>query len=230
MTKAIALQPIARVRTAILVAAFVMAVCAAQHAAAAQLSLSSAHLTATSKTYGAPVTCTLGAAADSYANKLLAGSNFGTGTTLLVSPDLTTTERAFLRFDLTTCSPAISAGAIVQSASLKLTVALLTTAARTIELRSVLASWTEAGLTWTNQPSAAGSATSSATVPAATIAGAVVTWTATSDVQAFVSGAATNVGWRLGDSVEGVVAGPILTLNSKEAASGRPQLVVTYIS
>jgi hypothetical protein len=198
--------------------------------AAAALAISSANLSAYAKAYGAPVTCTLSAAADSYVNKLLSGTNFGTGTSLLVSPDSTTTERAFLRFDLASCSPAIPAGAIVQSASLRLTVAVLTTATRTIDLRSTTAAWTEAGVTWTNQPAAAASVTASTSVPVGTTAGTVVTWSATSDVQSFVTGASSNLGWRLSDSAEGVALGPILTLGSREAASGQPQLVVTYVS
>jgi len=215
---------------AIISAAMVLGLSVAPPVAGAQLTLASAHLTTGAKTYSAPTTCTLSAAADSYVNKLLSGTNFGTATTLLVSPDSTVTERTFIRFDLAGCSPAIPAGAIVQSASLKLSVALLATATRTIELRSTQASWTEAGVTWTNQPSVSGSVTSSASVATGTVAGTVMTWTATSDVQAFVSGAATNFGWRLGDSAEGVLLGPTLTLGSKEAASGRPQLAVTYVS
>jgi hypothetical protein len=215
-------------RVAVVTAALLQAI-APGPAAAAALAITSADLAASAKTYGAPVTCTLNAAADSYVNKLLSGTNFGTGTTLLVSPDSTTTERAFIRFDLTGCSPAIPAGAIVQSASLKLSVALLTTATRTIELRTAQAAWTETGVTWTNQP-AAGSITASTSVPSGSIAGTVITWTATSDVQSFVTGSSSNLGWRMSDSAEGVVAGPTLSLSSREAASGKPQLVVTYVS
>ncbi len=198
--------------------------------AAAPIAVISANLTAYAKTYGAPVTCTLSAAADSYVNKLLAGINFGTGTTLLVSPDSTITERTFLRFDLASCSPAIPAGAIIQSASLRLTVAVLTTATRTMELRAATAAWTETGVTWTNQPAASASVTASTSVPTGTTAGTVVTWSATSDVQSFVTGVSSNLGWRLADSAEGVLLGPTLSLSSREAASGQPQLVVTYVS
>ena len=37
------------------------------------------------------------------------------------------------------------------------------------------------------------------------------------------------VTFRLSDSAEGAIAGVALTLNAREAASGRPQLVVTYV-
>jgi hypothetical protein len=198
-------------------------------ALASALPVSAANLTAASKAYGAPVTCTLTAVADSYANKALATTNFGTGANVQVSADLVATQRAFVQFDLTTCSPAIPPDAIVQSGTLRMTLAVLNTATRTFELRSVTGSWTETGVNWNNQPSVAGSITSSTSIPALTAAGTVATWTATSDVQAFVAGAATNLGWRLGDSAEGVVAGAILSLSAREAASGKPQLTVTYV-
>ena len=49
------------------------------------------------------------------------------------------------------------------------------------------------------------------------------------DTQSFVTGASTNAGWRVADSAEGAIAGTLLTFNAREAASGRPQLVVTYV-
>jgi hypothetical protein len=197
---------------------------------AASLGLSSARLTAVSKSYSAPVTCTLAASADSYVNKLLATTNFGTSTVLQVNPTTLATQRTFVRFDLTTCSPAIPSDALVQSATMRLTVATLTTGTRTYELRSVTGSWTETGVTWNNQPTAAGSVTASTTVSLGTAVGTVVQWTATSDVQSFVTGVGTNLGWRLGDSAEGGALGATLQLDSREAATGQPQLVVTYVA
>jgi hypothetical protein len=201
----------------------------AQIAFGASLPVTPAYLTAATRSYGSAVTCTLNASADSYVDKFLATSNFGTSSTINVSPNSVTTERAFVRFDLTGCSPAIPSDALIQSASVKLTVAALTTATRTVELRTASASWTEAGVTWNNQPGASSSVTSSLSVPIGTSAGTVLTWTAPSDVQAFVGGAATNLGWRLSDSAEGSALGTVLSLNSREAASGRPQLVIVYL-
>ena len=198
-------------------------------AAAASLPISTAHLTGASKTYGSPATCTLTAVSDSYVNAALAGTNFGTNTQLSVSPNSIATLRSFVRFDLTGCSPAIPADAIVQSATLQLTTASAVLATRTVNLRAVTASWTEAAVTWTNQPAVAGTVTSSAGVTLGQAAGTVVSWTATSDVQSFVAGAATDFGFRLSDSAEGQLAGLILALNAREAASGRPQLSVTYV-
>jgi hypothetical protein len=199
---------------------------------AASLALSPAHLTSATKAYSAPVTCTLTASADSYVSNALfqTNTNFGTATSVRVNPAALSTQRTFVQFDLTTCSPAIPSDALVQSASVKLTVTALTTATRTYDLRSVTGSWTETGITWNNQPTTASTITASTTVTVGTAAGVVVQWTSTSDVQSFVTGGATNLGWRLNDSAEGGLASPTLQLNSREAGSGRPQLVVTYVA
>lgn len=196
---------------------------------AASLGITSADLTAATRAYGSPVTCTLTAVADSYVDALLANTNFGTSGVLNLNPSTLATQRALVRFDLTTCSPAIPADAIVQTAQLRLTVASLVLASRTINLRSVTAAWTEAGVTWNTQPTVAGSVSASAGVTAGQTAGTVITWTATSDVQAVVTGAASNFGFRLNDSAEGGL-GALLSFQSREAASGQPQLVITYVA
>jgi hyaluronate lyase len=196
---------------------------------ASSLTVTAAHLTTAIQTYGAATTCTLAADADSYVNKSLGTTNFGTAITLQVDPDTVATQRAFIHFNLGSCSPSIPSTAIIQSATLRLTIAVLTTATRTVQLSPASASWTETGVTWNSQPGA-GSVTASTSVPSGSTVGTVITWTAASDVQAFVSGASSNVGWRLSDSAEGVVGGPLLTFDSREASTGQPQLVVTYVS
>jgi hypothetical protein len=196
----------------------------------AALTVTAAHLLGANHTYAAPVTCTLSAVSDSYVNSALATTNFGTSTLLSISPNTLSTQRAFVRFDLTTCSPAIPADALVRSATLSMTVAAAVLATRTIDLRSATASWTEAGVTWNAQPTVAGSVTSSAGVTVGQAVGTVISWNAVADVQSFVTAASTDFGFRLSDSAEGVIGGLVLSFNAREAASGRPQLVVTYIS
>ena len=198
-------------------------------AAAASLPIAPAYLTGASRAYGAPVTCTLTAVADASVNAALPNTNSGTSTQLNVSPNAVATQRAFMRFELAGCSPAIPADAIVQSATLNLTTASPVLATRTIVLQSVTASWTEATVTWNTQPAVAASDTSTAGVTLGQAAGTVISWTAASDVQSFVAGAATDLGFRLSDSAEGAAVGVPLVLNAREAASGRPQLVVTYV-
>jgi hypothetical protein len=198
-------------------------------ASAANIPISAAHLTVVTKVYGASRTCTIGPIADSYVDKALATTNFGTGTTLLLNADSTTTERAFVRFDLSACSPAIPSDALVQSAKVQLTVAAVAPATRTYELGRSTAAWVETTVTWNAQPTVAGTATASATVNLGSIIGAVVEWTATGDVQAYATGAATDLGWRVSDTNEGIVLGTPLSFGSREAATGQPRLVVTYL-
>jgi hypothetical protein len=197
-------------------------------AAAASLPISPRTLTVSTRTYGAARTCTLSASADSYVAKEQANSNFGTATSLQVSPDSTATRRLFVRFDLTSCSPSIPSDALVQSAKVRLTVSALAAATRTYELRAASANWGETTITWSNQPAVSSTVTGSANVSVGTPAGTVVEWTATSDLQAFATGATSNAGWRIGDATEGGVGTPLL-LGSREAASGTPQLSVTYL-
>jgi hypothetical protein len=216
--------------SSVLVLAAALSLTSATIGLAAGLGLSSARLTTATKSYSAPVTCTLTASADSYvSNALFQGnSSFGTSTSLQVNQ--ADPQRTLVRFDLTACSPAIPSDALLQSATVRLTVAGLFLATRTYDLRSITGSWTETGVTYNNQPTVAGSVTASTTVTSGTGADTVVQWTATSDVQSFVAGVSTNLGWRLWDSSEGGLTGANLQTNSREAASGRPQLVVTYVA
>ena len=212
-------------------AALVAIVLASQFgiATAAGLSIATADLTVATRTYGASRTCTLTATSDAYVNKALPTTNFGTGTTLLLNADTTTTERSFVRFDLSSCAPSIPSDALVQTARVQLTVSVAALATRTYDLRGTTAAWVETTATWNVQPAVAGSTTASTTVTLGTLVGTVVEWTATGDVQSYVTGAATNLGWRLGDASEGIALGTPLTFGSREGATGQPKLVVTYL-
>ena len=207
----------------------VISMATAGAAVAASMTLTSAHLTTQAKVYGSPTTCTLGPSADAYVFQLLASNNFGTATTLDVASTTASVKQVFIRFDLSGCSPAIPTGAIVQSAALKLTVSALAASTRTYVLKSTAATWSETTLTWSNAPAVAATATASTTVSLGTAAGTVVQWSVVSDVQSFVTAAATNDGWRLGDSAEGSGTST-LSFGSREAATGRPQLVIVYVS
>lgn len=198
-------------------------------AIAASLSISPGRLGTFTHTYGTPVTCSLEASADSFV-KSDAGSattNHGTLTTLVVRAHTASTARALVRFDLSSCSPAIPAGAIVHSAALRLTLATEATTTRTYDVNRVTASWVETMVTWNTQPSVAASASSSATISSGTVPSTVVEWSVVGDVQDIVSGAAANDGWRVNDSVED--SDVELKFHSREAASSRPQLVITYV-
>ncbi|MGH2400347.1 MAG: DNRLRE domain-containing protein, partial [bacterium] len=84
--------------------------------------------------------------ADSYVNVSSPASNYGSEVTMHVD----STERSFLLFDLST----MPVGSNVASAELVLCDASILPLAlgRTHELHRVGSAWTEAGLTWSNQP------------------------------------------------------------------------------
>jgi hypothetical protein len=195
---------------------------------ASGLSVTSGGITVKDREYGSPVTCTLTASADTYVRSDQAGSSFGTLTTLDVNAMGSATRRSLVAFDLTACSPDIPSDAIVHSATVRLTTSTVaSTSTRTYDLYRATSSWTES-TTWTTQPSVAGSATSSVTIPALTLAGTTFEWTVARDVQAFVAGDQANLGWRLNDANEGALVSISTSFSSREAASNRPQLVVTF--
>ena len=169
----------------------------------------------------------------------------GTLTSLTVSSAAAANQRAYLRFDLTQCRPAIPATATVRLATLRLFSTALPAACRTIDVFRVTATWTEAAATWNNQPfgtsinnPVTASRTDSFNVGTpvgcenvtnlAYVSGAVVT----TDVAAFVAGGATNFGWMLRDDVEGSATVRTWTAASKDAGTlaRAPQLIVTWVA
>jgi hypothetical protein len=211
---------------------------------AASISLTSQALTPyrTCTLTATPATATV--ETDTTARQGSATSNFGTLTTLTVSSASAANQRTYLRFDLTRCSPAIPATAIIRLATLRLFVSALPAVCRTVDLFRSTATWTEAGLTWNNQPFGAAinnpaTASRTGTFDVGTPVGCqnrtnnsyVVGGTVTTDVAAFVAGSSTNFGWMLRDDVEGSATARTTTFSAKNlgtAAQG-PQLVITYV-
>ena len=217
----------------------------AQGAFAAGLNFASQALTPyrTCVLSGTPATTT--AVLDASVRQGSATSNFGTSTTNDVASGSAANRRLYLRFDLAQCSPAISSSAVVRLATLRMYGTVLPAVCRTVDIFRVTATWTEAAITWNNQPfgtainnPASGSAsdTYGAGTPAGCenlavnsyITGGVVT----SDVAAFVAGTATNFGWMLRDDVEGSATLRTQTYAAKNlgTASQAPQLVITYVT
>jgi hypothetical protein len=191
---------------------------------------------------GTPATTT--AAVDASVRQATATTNFGTSTTNDIASASAANRRLYIRFDLTQCVPAIPASATIRLATLRMYVTALPAACRTVDIFRVTATWTEAAITWNNQPfgtainnPASGSATD--TFAAGTPAGCqnltanayVVGALVTSDVAAFVGGTA-NFGWMLRDDVEGSATARTQTYSAKNlgTASQAPQLVVTYVT
>lgn len=197
-------------------------------ALAAALGVSSAGLAV--ETYAssiAPTTCSLAAAdADSYVNQSSASTNYGTATTLDVrSASGSGNRRSLVRFPLAACS--IPANALVTSASLRLFMFSAPTASRTYNAHRVTGAWTEAGVTWSNQPATAASATAS--IATGTTSNVTLTWNVTTDVQAYVDGT-SNLGWRIADGTESSSTARLGQFRSAEhgTASQRPILDLTY--
>jgi hypothetical protein len=197
-------------------------------------------------------TCTLTAttaastaAIDASVRQASATSNFGTSTTNDVASASAANRRLYIRFDLTLCSPAIPGSATIRLATLRLFATVLPTAVcRTVDIFRVTATWTEAAITWNNQPfgtainnPATGSRVDAFNV--GTQAGCqnltanayVVGADVTTDVIAFVGGT-SNFGWMLRDDAEGNAVAMTFTSSAKNLASASqgPQLIITYVA
>ena len=211
---------------------------------AASLNLSSQAFTPyrTCVLSGTPATTT--AASDASVRQGSATSNFGTQTTNNIATQSGLNRRLYIRFDLTQCVPAIPASATVRLATLRMYLTVLPAVCRTVDVFRATASWTEAAITWNNQPfgtainnPASGSAVDTFDVGTpvgcenrtANVynTGLVVTV----DVAAFVAGTANN-GWMLRDDVEGSATTYTQTWSAKDlgTASQAPQLVITYVT
>jgi hypothetical protein len=169
------------------------------------------------------------------------GTNLGSATTYSVSTAAATNQRIYVRFDLTQCSPTIPSSATIRLATVRIYASALPAACRTVDIFRTTATWTEAAITWTNQPfgttlnnPAQSSRTGSFNVgtPAGCqnlAVGYVVGATVTTDVAAFLSGTA-NYGWMLRDDVEGSATTRTSTFSAKNLGTlaQAPQLVITY--
>jgi hypothetical protein len=205
----------------------------------------------TSKTLTVYRSCTLTAwtaasttVADAWVNHNSLTQNNGTATFMDVqSSGATSNRRAYIRFDLTRCSPAVPATATVVSSTLRLYASAVPAACRTEDVFRVTFPWTETGINWNTQPAgwnlinqpASSARTSFITVgtPAGCqnlAVGYVNGWDVTADVNAFVSGAATNYGWMIRDDVEGSATARNVRYSAKNLLNlaQAPQLVITY--
>lgn len=179
--------------------------------------------------------------AEATANQGNASTNNGSSTSTTVSSASGGNQRAYVRFDLTKCTPAISSTATISGAVLRPFANSIPTTCRTEDVFRVTSSWTESTLTWNNQPfgttinnPARGSATGQMSVGTLCLTnllgGYVSGWTVTADVQAFVAGTATNNGWMIRDDSEGDLLGGATSYATHEAntATKAPQLIVDY--
>ena len=235
---------IPRGRLTLIVGAVVCAL-AVQAGLAAGLNLASQALTPYRTCVITATTAATTAVIDASVRQGSATSNFGTQTTNNVATQSGQNRRLYVRYDLSLCTPAIPATATVRLATIRMFATGLPTTCRTVDVFRVTATWTEAGITWNNQPfgtainnPASGSASDTFDIGTpvgcqnVTVNAFIVGATVTSDVAAFVAGTATNFGWMLRDHVEGSASALTSTFSAKNlgTAAQAPQLVVTYVT
>ena len=220
----------------------VLSVATAVTTFAASLSLSASAITPYQTCALAATPATTTSVIDSPVRQATATSNFGTATTLSTSSASAANQRVYLRFDLTACNPTIASTAVVRLATLRLYLSAIPAACRTLDVFRVTASWTEAAITWNNQPfgttlnnpaTASRSASLAVGTPlgCANQAAGYVSADVTTDLTAFVTGSASNFGWMIRDDVESSATVRTATFSAKDLGtiSQVPQLVVTYV-
>ena len=155
-------------------------------------------------------TVTITASADTYVDNGQSATNFGSATRVVT--DASPTNNGYLRFSV----PALSGA--VASAKVRLTVGsdIYDGTPDGPAIYPTTSGWTEAGLTWSNQPSATGGAL-------ADVGSLAVNGVATFDVSSAVTGSG-DVSFVL--KQPGTDGARFL---SREATSGRPQLVITTV-
>jgi hypothetical protein len=179
---------------------------------------------------------------DAYVNQNAPNTNNGTGNFVDVQTGSGQNRRAYIRFDLTKCVPAIPSSATVLLSTLRLFATQIPTACHTYDIFDVAAAWTETAITWNNQPfgttlnnPASGTRTDAITIGGApcqntTNTAYVTGWTVTPDVQRFVAGAQTNDGWMIRDDVENAATTDNARFATRELGNVArvPQLTITW--
>lgn len=169
------------------------------------------------------VTLTLSVVADAEVRRFQPNTNFGTLQTLQVDPAVLTTTRALLRFDVSQ----LPVGSTIAAANLRLceTQGNSAGAGHTHTIQRAASTWTELGVTWSNQPPVSATVTATQIVPPS--ASCVFT-DVSPDVQSWVGGA-NNYGWMLSDQQETLLGGATQYASREHnSVTHRPQLVVTY--
>lgn len=171
--------------------------------------------------------------ADSYIDLSNPTVNNGASTTMTVEAKSTIVKRALVQFTIA----AIPANS-VSSATLQLYLVTAPAGTRTHNVHRITESWTEGSVTWNsrdgtnNWTNAGGTFNGAATASTltGTANGVPLSWTVTSDVQAYVNGTTTNYGWLVKDNDETGNATRTATYATKEdaTAANRPLLSVSF--
>jgi hypothetical protein len=175
-------------------------------------------------------TATLYSTIDSYISRINSTTNYGTLSSLYIKGSSTDTKRTLLQFDLSS----IPAGAVIDAASLQLyhTAGAIS---ETVDLYRLTKQWTETGVTWNKADALNSWATAGGdgdpTVVASTNLGTTLNtykaWDVLSLARGWYSGAYPNNGVALIRNPESTATTDIV-FNSNNAASNKPQLLISY--
>jgi hypothetical protein len=167
---------------------------------------------------GTPTNCgsaqTVTAVADAWIDQSSTSTNKGDDSVLKVMSKSGGNLRALVRYNL----PAIPSGCVLDTATLRL-YAGSSASGRTLQALRVNASWTETGVTWSNQPATTGTAVTT------TSGNGYRSWTVTSAVSAMYSSGSNN-GFLIRDATESQDAEQ--QFYAREKGESPPQLVVTF--
>ena len=223
----------------VLWAATAIALSAVAVGRAASLTVASANLTVVSTCELTGYPSSTAVVADATVREDRSTQNYAASLTLGARSLIGANRRAYIRYDLAQCTPAVPASASVKSAKLSLAVTAtgLPVTCRTEDVYRVTGSWDETAITWASKPSTAGSPTSSAVVGALvgcdnSLPSTYVRWDVTADVQSFVDGTAPNYGWMIRDRTEDSLTLQAAAFSSKNSgvASSAPLLTVTWMA
>ena len=142
-------------------------------------------------------TLNLSSLGDSYIDQHNPSTNYGSNWHMYVNPKNNQEEKLLIIFNLNS----LPSNIIVNSANLYIFLGSdVPSSSRTHNIYKITSSWTESEVKWSNQPSISSSLTSSTNT--GTTPFVWKNWDVTSDVQDFLSGAATNYGWEIKDNNE----------------------------
>jgi hypothetical protein len=173
----------------------------------------------------APAFCTgsttLDASADSDVDEESPTANHGTATTLQLDSNAAKRNRPYLTFAL----PAVPADCTLTAATLRISPAITGGALASHNLYQITSPWTETGITWNTQPTTANPVPFSD--PGISLNPPPIDLDALATVQAMYAGNA--YGFSIRSTYEGSGSSSYNSYyDSREAPSGKPQLILTW--
>jgi subtilisin family serine protease len=177
-----------------------------------------------------PITVTLTPSQDTWFDAKNTKTNYSTATTFSVEGEQTRLKRGVLQFDLSS----IPANATVLTATLTLKKVSGDAVSDTLSVNALTHSWTESGATWEkydgqNKWASVGAYFDPAAAATASMAGNnSYTWNIKNLTQNWVKGTQPNYGVLLKQNVELTGNQPQHNFSSRESATGKPTLTITY--